>query len=30
MNLYLSMLDRVGVHVDSFGDSKGRLTGLEG
>ncbi len=30
MNLYLCMLDRVGVHVDSFGDSKGRLTGLEG
>ena len=30
MNLYLCMLDSVGVHVDSFGDSKGRLTGLEG
>jgi hypothetical protein len=30
MNLYLCMLDRVGVHVDSFGDSKGRLQGLEG
>jgi Protein of unknown function (DUF1552) len=30
MNLYLCMLDRVGIHVDSFGDSKGRLTGLEG
>src|SRR6185312_8127701 len=30
MNLYLCMLDRMGVHVDSFGDSKGRLTGLEG
>jgi hypothetical protein len=30
MNLYLCMLDRVGVHVDSFGDSTGRLTGLEG
>jgi hypothetical protein len=30
MNLYLNMLDRMGVHVDSFGDSKGRLTGLEG
>jgi hypothetical protein len=29
-NLYLSMLDRVGVHVDSFGDSNGRLPGLEG
>jgi hypothetical protein len=30
MNLYLCMLDRVGIHIDSFGDSKGRLTGLEG
>ncbi|HTU23629.1 MAG TPA: DUF1552 domain-containing protein [Gemmataceae bacterium] len=30
MNLYLCMLDRMGVRVDSFGDSKGRLTGLEG
>jgi hypothetical protein len=30
MNLYLNMLDRVGVHVDSFGDSTGRLTSLEG
>jgi hypothetical protein len=30
MNLYLNMLDRVDVHVDSFGDSTGRLTGLEG
>jgi hypothetical protein len=30
MNLYLCMLDRLGIHVDSFGDSKGRLTGLEG
>jgi hypothetical protein len=29
MNLYLCMLDRVGIHVDSFGDSKGRLTGLD-
>ncbi len=29
-NLYLCLLDRVGVHVDSFGDSKGRLMGLEG
>jgi hypothetical protein len=29
-NLYLSMLDRVGVSVPSFGDSTGRLTGLEG
>jgi hypothetical protein len=30
MNLYLSMLDRVGVHVDTFRDSTGRLIGLEG
>jgi len=30
MNLYLCMLDRVGIRVNSFGDSKGRLTGLEG
>src|SRR6202040_4397697 len=30
MNLYLSMLDRVGVQVDSFGDSTGRLSGLGG
>jgi hypothetical protein len=29
MNLYLCLLDRVGIHVDSFGDSKGRLTGLD-
>jgi hypothetical protein len=29
-NLFLSMLDRVEVKVDSFGDSTGRLTGLEG
>jgi hypothetical protein len=29
-NLYLAMLDRVGVSVPSFGDSTGRLTGLEG
>jgi hypothetical protein len=28
MNLYLCLLDGIGVHVDSFGDSKGRLTGL--
>ncbi len=30
MNLYLNLLDRMGVRVDSFGDSTGRLTGLEG
>ena len=29
-NLYLSMLDRMGSPVDAFGDSTGRLTGLEG
>jgi hypothetical protein len=29
-NLYLSMLDRVGVSVNTFGDSTGRLGGLEG
>jgi hypothetical protein len=28
-NLYLSMLDRMGVKVDGFGDSTGRLA-LEG
>jgi hypothetical protein len=30
MNLYLNMLDRMDVHIDSFGDSTGRLTELEG
>ncbi len=29
-NLYVAMLDRMGAHVDSFGDSTGLLTGLEG
>jgi len=29
-NLLVSMLDRVGAPVDSFGDSTGRLRGLEG
>jgi hypothetical protein len=29
-NLYLSMLDRLGAPVDAFGDSTGRLSGLEG
>jgi hypothetical protein len=29
-NLFLSMLDRMGAHVDRFGDSAGRLRGLEG
>ena len=28
MNLYLSLLDRVGIHADSFGDSTGRLQGI--
>ena len=29
-NLYLSMLDRMAVKVDGFGDSTGRLTAIEG
>jgi Protein of unknown function (DUF1552) len=29
-NLYVSMLDRMGAHVDSFGDSNGPLPSLEG
>jgi len=29
-NLYLSLLDRLGAPVAAFGDSTGRLTGLEG
>ena len=29
-NLYLALLDRVGVRADRFGDSTGRLAGLEG
>jgi hypothetical protein len=29
-NLYLSMLDRMGVPTQRLGDSTGRLTGLEG
>ncbi len=28
-NLYLSMMDRMGVHVEHFGDSTGRLDGLD-
>ncbi len=28
-NLFLSMMDRMGVHADTFGDSTGRLRGLE-
>jgi hypothetical protein len=27
-SLYLSLLDKVGVHLDSFGDSKERLTDI--
>jgi hypothetical protein len=29
-NLFLSMLDRVGAEIEELGDSKGRLTALEG
>ena len=29
-NLFLSMLDRVGAPTDRFGDSTGRLYGLDG
>ena len=29
-NLHLSLMDRMGVEVESFGDSSGRLSGLEG
>jgi len=29
-NLYLSLLDRAGVHVDRFGDSTGHLPSLDG
>ena len=28
-NLHLSLMDRMGVEVESFGDSSGRLSGLE-
>jgi hypothetical protein len=28
-NLYLSMLDGAGIHVEKLGDSSGRLTGLD-
>jgi hypothetical protein len=27
-NLYLTMMDRMGVHVEHFGDATGRLDGL--
>ena len=29
-NLYLNMFDRIGVKAESFGDSTGRLSGLDG
>lgn len=29
-NLWVELMDRMGVKVDRFGDSKGRLSGLEG
>jgi hypothetical protein len=28
-NLHLSLMDRMGAHVESFGDSSGRLSGLD-
>ena len=28
-NLYLAMMDRMGVHVEHFGDSTGRLDALD-
>jgi hypothetical protein len=28
-NLFLTMMDRMGVHVDNFGDATGRLEGLD-
>jgi len=28
-NLHLSLMDRMGVQVESFGDSSGRLSGLD-
>lgn len=28
-NLFLTMMDRMGVHVENFGDSSGRLQGLD-
>jgi hypothetical protein len=29
-NLFLTMMDRMGVHIEEFGDSTGRVTGLDG
>ena len=28
-NLFLTMMDRVGVHMERFGDSNGHLNGLD-
>jgi hypothetical protein len=28
-NLHLTMMDRMGVHMEEFGDSTGRLEGLD-
>jgi hypothetical protein len=28
-NLFLTMMDRMGVHVENFGDASGRLQGLD-
>ncbi len=28
-NLFLTMMDRMGVHMEHFGDSTGRLAGLD-
>jgi len=28
-NLFLSMMDRMGVHMEHFGDSTGKLEGLD-
>ena len=29
-NLFLTMMDRMGVHIEDFGDSTGRVSGLDG
>jgi hypothetical protein len=29
-NLFLTMMERMGVHIEDFGDSTGRVTGLDG
>jgi hypothetical protein len=29
-NLFLTMMDRMGVHIEDFGDSTGRVRGLDG